>query len=183
MNIILTKKIFFLTLPVLLMSALYKAEIRHTTIEFHAANRQNNTPQNGDEDLILIDENGKRVALSELKGKVVFINLWATWCRPCVEEMPGISNLKKKFKDNENIVFVLLNVEADLKKSKKFMKDKNHDLPVYVAGKAIPSKYFQGAIPTTLIFNKNGDLEAKIQGGRNFDDPEVYDALKVLTDK
>lgn len=182
MNIILTKKTFFLTLSVLLMSAFYKAEIRHITTEFHAVNRDSNQPQN-DDDLILIDENGKRVALSELKGKVVFINLWATWCRPCVEEMPGINSLKKKFKDNENIVFVLLNVEADLKKSKKFMKDKNHDLPVYVAGKTIPTKYFQGAIPTTLIFNKKGDLEAKIQGGRNFDDPEVYDALKVLTDK
>ena len=45
------------------------------------------------EDLILIDENGKKVVLSELKGKVVFVNFWATWCRPCVEEMPTISNL------------------------------------------------------------------------------------------
>lgn len=182
MNIIHTKKIFLFTLSVFFSSIFCKAEIRRTKTEFPISICPDGLESN-DDDLILIDENGKRIALSELKGKVVFVNLWATWCRPCVEEMPGINSLKKKFKDNENIAFVLLNVEADLKKSKKFMKDKNHDLPVYIAGKTIPSKYFQGAIPTTLIFNKNGDLEARIQGGRNFDDPEVYDALKVLTDK
>lgn len=135
------------------------------------------------EDLILIDENGKKVVLSELKGKVVFVNFWATWCRPCVEEMPTISNLKNKFKGNDNIVFVLLNVEANLTKSMKFMKDKNFDLPVYVAGNSIPSAYFQGAIPTTLIFNKDGELEAQIQDGRDFDQPEIYEALKTLTEK
>lgn len=183
MNINLTKKIFFLTISALLMATFCQAEIKKTTTEFYKTIRQNNIPSNNDEELILIDENGKKIALSELKGKVVFINLWATWCGPCVEEMPSISSLKKKFKDNKNIVFVLLNVEADFKKSKKFMKDKNHDLPIYIAGKTIPSKYFQEAIPTTLIFNKNGDLEAKIQGGRNFDDPEIYEALKVLTDQ
>ena len=140
---------------------------------------QNNV--NDNEDIILIDENGKKIALSELKGKVVFVNFWATWCRPCVEEMPSIRDLKDKFKGNDNIVFVLLNVEANLTKSKKFMKDKNYDLPVYVAADTIPSQYFQGAIPTTLIFNKKGELEAQMQGGQDFDQPEIYEALKKLT--
>lgn len=89
------------------------------------------------------------------------------------------SNLKNKFKGNDNIVFVLLNVEANLSKSKKFMKDKNFDLPVYVAGNSIPSEYFQGVIPATLIFNKDGELEAQIQSGRDFDQPEIYEALKT----
>ena len=112
---------------------------------------------------------------------MVFVNFWATWCRPCVEEMPSIRDLKDKFKGNDNIVFVLLNVEANLTKSKKFMKDKNYDLPVYVAADTIPSQYFQGAIPTTLIFNKKGELEAQMQGGQDFDRPEIYEALKKLT--
>ncbi len=137
----------------------------------------------GKEDLILMDENGKKVALSDLKGKVVFVNFWATWCSPCVEEMPTISTLKNKFKGNDHIVFIFLNVEADLTKSKKFMKDKNFDLPVYVAASTIPSKYYQGAIPTTLIFKKNGELEAQIQGARNFDRPEIFEALKALTEQ
>lgn len=135
------------------------------------------------EDLVFIDGNGKKISLNDLKGKVVFVNLWATWCRPCIEEMPTINNLKNKFSENDNIVFVLLDVEGNLAKSKKFMKSKNYDLPVYIAGEKIPSEYFQGAIPTTLIFNKNGDLEANIRGGRNFDKPEIYEFLKTLTEK
>lgn len=135
------------------------------------------------EDLVLIDGNGKKISLKDLKGKIVFVNLWATWCGPCVQEMPTINNLKNKFSGNDNIIFVLLDVEGNMVKSKKFMKNKNYDLPVYIAGAKIPAEYFQGAIPTTLIFNKNGDLEANIQGGRNFDEPGVYDFLKALTEK
>lgn len=132
-------------------------------------------------DLIFVDENGKNISLSEMKGKVVFINFWATWCAPCVEEMPTIAELKNKFKGNDKIVFILLNVEADLKKSKKFMADRKLDLPVYLSGSTIPSELFQGAIPTTLIFDKNGDLEANIQGARNFANPELYQALNEMT--
>ncbi|HAO08712.1 MAG TPA: thioredoxin [Chryseobacterium sp.] len=144
---------------------------------------QGSNHSNENDDIILVDENGKKIALSELKGKVVFINFWATWCRPCVEEMPTLNKLTNKFRGNDEIVFVFLNVEANLTKSKKFMKDKNYDLPVYVAGENIPSKYFQGAIPTTLIFNKKGELEAQIQGGRDFDQPQIYEALKTLTEQ
>lgn len=135
------------------------------------------------EDLVFIGENGEKVSLKELKGKVVFVNLWATWCGPCVEEMPTINKLKNEFSENSNIVFVLLDVEGNIAKSKKFMKGKNYDLPVFIAGKKIPSEYFQGAIPTTLIFNKSGELEANIKGGTDFGRPEVYEFLKKLTEK
>lgn len=134
-------------------------------------------------DIVMVDANGKTVALSELKGKIVFINLWATWCKPCVEEMPTIARLKEKFEGNENIVFALLNVEADLKKSAKFMKDRNLDLPIYVLGQQLAPEYFQGAIPTTLIFGKNGELLSRTQGARNFDQPELFEALKKLTEQ
>lgn len=150
----------------------YKNSDNHQTIERYK-----------NEDLVFIDGNGKKVSLKELKGKVVFVNLWATWCGPCIEEMPTINNLKNKFSGNDNIVFVLLDVEGNMSKSKKFMKGKNYDLPVYIAGEKIPAEYFQGAIPTTLIFNKNGDLEANIRGGKDFSQPEVYEFLKKLTEK
>lgn len=138
---------------------------------------------NLEDDIAMVDASGKVVSLSDLKGKVVFINLWATWCRPCVEEMPTISSLKDQFEGNDNIVFALLNVEADLEKSKKFMKDRQLDLPIYVLGKDLPPKYFQGAIPTTLIFDKSGALVSLSQGARDFSQPEVFSALNELTKK
>lgn len=183
MNTILKSTKNILIPFIALISFGLQAENKVDNIEIKRAIYPDKGQQDDSDDIIMIDENGKKVALSELKGKVVFVNLWATWCRPCVEEMPTINNLKNKFGKNENIVFILLNVEADLKKSKKFMKDKNYDLPVYIATNTISSKYFQGAIPTTLIFNKEGDLEAQIQGSRDFDQPEIYKALKSLTEK
>lgn len=177
--IIITKRSIFL-LSIILFSLNANARQPHQESE-NQSNVKKLIPN--DDDIILIDENGKKIHLSDLKGKVVIVNMWATWCQPCVEEMPAINRLKKKFEGNDNIVFVLLNVEADMEKGKKFMKDKNYDLPVYVAADKIPSKYFQGAIPTTLIFNKKGELEVQAQGARDFDRPEIYEALKTLTEQ
>ena len=57
------------------------------------------------------DENGKTISLHALKGKVVFINLWATWCPPCIYEMPSIHELRKTFKDNDNLVFLMVDMD------------------------------------------------------------------------
>ncbi|SEM45420.1 Thiol-disulfide isomerase or thioredoxin [Chryseobacterium taichungense] len=180
MQNILKSKIPVLILPLFLFSSEINAM---QSVPQHKIQIQNPNLFDENDDIVLVDENGKKISLSELKGKVVFINFWATWCRPCVEEMPTLNRLKNKFKGNDDIIFVFLNVEANLTKAMKFMKDKNYDLPVYVAGDNIPSKYFQGAIPTTLIFNKKGELEAQIQGGRDFDQPQIYEALKKLTEQ
>lgn len=135
-----------------------------------------------EDDLIFIQEDGKKISLSDLKGKIVFINFWATWCGPCVEEMPSIQNLKNKFK-NDEIVFIMLNIESNLSKAKKFMKQRNLDLPVHIAGSRVPSSLFKNVVPTTLIYNKQGKLEANIQGMRDFGDDEIYQALKELSEK
>lgn len=135
-----------------------------------------------EDDLIFIQEDGKKISLSDLKGKIVFINFWATWCRPCIEEMPSIQSLKNKFK-NDEIVFIMLNIESNLSKAKKFMKQRNLDLPVHIAGSKIPSSLFKNVVPTTLIYNKQGKLEANIQGMRDFGEDEIYQALKELSEK
>ncbi|WP_160137380.1 TlpA family protein disulfide reductase [Chryseobacterium sp. c4a] len=134
------------------------------------------------DDLIFINEKKQKIALSDLKGKVVFVNFWATWCRPCVEEMASINELKKKLKE-EDIVFVMLNIEGDLEKAKKFMIQRELDLPVYGIGSSVSSGLFQNVVPTTLIYNKSGQLEANIQGMRDFNDPQIYEALKELSTK
>ena len=134
------------------------------------------------DDLIFVNEKREKIALSDLKGKVVFVNFWATWCRPCVEEMTSINELKKKFKDKD-IVFVMLNIEADLEKAKKFMVQRKLDLPVYVVGKTVSPDLFKNVVPTTLIYNKEGKLEGNIQGMMDFNDPKIYEAIKQLLEK
>lgn len=138
--------------------------------------------KNSDNDLIFVNEKGEKISLNDLKGKVVFINFWATWCRPCVEEMASINELKKKLKD-EDIVFVMLNIEADLQKAKNFMTQRKLDLPVYVAGSSVPPGLFKNVVPTTLIYNKEGNLEVNLQGMMDYNDPQILNALKQLTTK
>ncbi|UQA74089.1 TlpA family protein disulfide reductase [Sphingobacterium siyangense] len=135
-----------------------------------------------DNDVLLKDKSGKTVSLSSLKGKVVFINFWATWCPPCIHEMPSINQLKKTFKGNDDIVFLMVDVDNKIDKSTAFMEKKKYDLPVYVPASNIPSDYLADAIPTTVILDKSGDIIARMEGGRDYTAPEIIKGLKELVE-
>ncbi len=131
-------------------------------------------------DITFQDGNGKIIALNNLKGKVVFINFWATWCPPCIQELPSINELKAKFDENENIVFLMVDVDGKHKKSQAFIDKRKFDLPVYVPHSEIPQEYLGGAIPTTVILDKKGTIAARIEGGRDYSTPEIISGLKKL---
>lgn len=126
------------------------------------------------------DENGKHITLSSLKGKVVFINFWATWCPPCIHEMPSINSLKQSFKGNNDIIFLMVDVDGAMDKSKAFMLDNKYDLQVYEANGEIPSQFLGNAIPTTVILDKNGELVDRMEGGRDYADPAIKKSLDKL---
>lgn len=127
-------------------------------------------------------EDGKIVALGSLKGKVVFINFWATWCPPCIQEMPSINELKKSFNGNQDIVFLMIDVDSEMEKSSAFMKENSYDLPVYVPASEIPSDFLGSAIPTTVILDKSGQIAARMEGGRDYTNPDIVKALNELID-
>lgn len=120
------------------------------------------------EEMMFEDKEGKIIRLSELKGKVVFINFWATWCPPCIAEMPSINKLNQKLKDKSNVVFLMVDMDADMKKSQKFMQKNEYDLNVYAPASQISPAYFAGALPTTLVFDKSGKLIFKHEGGADY---------------
>lgn len=140
----------------------------------------NQTVTPTDTDITFTDENGKAVSLKSLNGKVVFINFWATWCPPCIHEMPSINRLKQSFKGNDKIVFLMVDVDGNIKKSKAFMEKNKYDLSVYVSNSDIPSSFLGGAIPTTIILAKNGDILTRIEGGRDYNSPEIIKTLNEL---
>ncbi len=78
-----------------------------------------------------ISAEGKRATTDALKGKVVFINFWASWCPPCRAEMPSINELYKKLKDDERFVFILVNEDDDRLKGKEYLENNHFILPVY----------------------------------------------------
>ena len=127
------------------------------------------------------DAANNTVNLSELSGKVVFINFWATWCPPCRAEMPSIETLYQKLKDNENIVFLMVDVDNDYHKAKKYMDEMGFSLPVYTPASEIPKELMSGTIPTTLILNKNGQLVFSHEGAGNFGGKKMMDFLTGLS--
>jgi len=114
---------------------------------------------------------GKVVELSKFKDKVIFINIWATWCPPCRAEMPSIQALYDKVKDNENIVFVMLSMdrEGDENKIKKFISKKSYDFPTYLPASQVPDVLRSPSIPTTFVVDKTGKIVSKKVGMAKYD--------------
>ena len=125
-------------------------------------------------------EDGKTVNTLDLRGKVVFMNFWATWCPPCRKEMPAIQVLYDKFKSNEHITFLIVEIENDVEGTKKFLTEENLSLPIYYPQADIPKEWVSDAIPTTVILDKNGKIAAKQQGMYDFASKEVEEFVQNL---
>jgi len=124
---------------------------------------------------------GKTVDLASLKGKVIFINFWATWCPPCIAEMPSINALYGKFKDNKNVVFLMVDVDGNYQKSDSFMKKHHYDLEVISPAGEIPPVFMQGAVPTTVILDKEGKMVYRQEGAADYNSPELVDMISQLS--
>ena len=129
------------------------------------------------------DTAGNLINLSEQKGKVLFINFWAVWCPPCIAEMPSINTLYNKFKDDRNVVFLMVDVDGKPEKSLKFMQKRGFSLPVHVPASAIPENIFSGSIPTTLIVDKKGNIVFHHSGGADYSNPKLIKYLEELSKK
>ncbi|WP_104381986.1 TlpA disulfide reductase family protein [Sphingobacterium sp. HMA12] len=135
------------------------------------------------EEVSFKDNKGNVVSLNQLKGKVVLINLWATWCSPCLAEMPSLDKLYKDFLENSQIVFLSVDVDGNLKSSAKFLKKRKYSLPLYQLNSALPKEWSTTSIPTTIILDKVGKLVNKHVGGMNFGSVKFREALKQLTEE
>jgi thiol-disulfide isomerase/thioredoxin len=108
------------------------------------------------------DQNGNMVALSDFKGKVVYIDVWATWCGPCKREIPHLLKLKEEYKDNENIVFMCVSVDASRDKQKwaEFIVTEGMSGVQLFAGddaqKALMEPYSIMGIPRFILIGKDG---------------------------
>ncbi|RQO69702.1 TlpA family protein disulfide reductase [Pedobacter sp. KBW06] len=134
----------------------------------------------GGDQVTFADGKGKSISLAELKGKVVFVNFWATWCPPCIAEMPSIQALYTKYKDNEQVVFIMVDVDGKYKQASDFMKKNGYTLPVYLPESEVPKEYFAGSMPTTVILDKSGRLAFHHLGAADYSDPEITGFIDKL---
>ncbi|WP_421945337.1 TlpA family protein disulfide reductase [Pedobacter sp.] len=123
---------------------------------------------------------GETTDLNDLKGKVIFLNFWATWCPPCRAEMPSINKLYSQFKNDKNVVFLFVDADSDLPKSIKFMTDRKYEMPIYKSASEVPQQIFSGSLPTTVIFDKQGRLSFKHEGIANYADKKFIEFINQL---
>jgi thiol-disulfide isomerase/thioredoxin len=106
---------------------------------------------------------GDRLQLSSLRGKVVVIDFWATWCVPCREQHPLYEAVKAKFKDSDDVVFLAVDTDEDHSVVKPFLTQIKWSQKVYFEG-GLQSLLQVSSIPTTIILNKQGDLFTRMIG-------------------
>jgi peroxiredoxin len=135
-------------------------------------------------DFTLPSLGGQEVSMAKLRGKVVILNVWATWCAPCRAEMPSMETLYEDFKANRN--FVLLAVSQDERGREAvapFIKKNGYHFTVLLDPKNIVSSaYGASGVPETFVIGRDGRIVAHHLGAFDWSRPDVRDALKELLD-
>lgn len=121
---------------------------------------------------------GTEVYLSQCRGKVVFLNFWATWCGPCVREMPSLQNLYDTLK-NEDVVFLFVSKQKD-EVVQNFIEEKQFNFPVYLRDGELPEALTFKGIPTTYILDREGVVVYKHTGSARWDDASCVSFLRNL---
>lgn len=126
------------------------------------------------------DFEGNKIQFSEFEGEVVFLNFWATWCPPCVAEMPDIHDLYGK--QNSKVTFVMISLDSDEKKAREFIKRKEFEFPVYFLRSTLPDTYETHSIPTTYVIDKEGFLKVENHGMAKYDTDSFVALLDNLAE-
>ncbi|MEN2281049.1 TlpA disulfide reductase family protein [Algoriphagus sp. SE2] len=124
-----------------------------------------------------VDFEGNIINLNDYKGKTLFINLWASWCGPCRAEMPHISELYKSVKSDPEVEFLMIGLDNDIEKSRKFLDGKSWSFPTAHASYGLNRSLQSGSIPTTLVVNPEGKIVFYQEGMSNFNTPEFKEFL------
>ncbi|MCD8540580.1 MAG: redoxin family protein [Leadbetterella sp.] len=111
---------------------------------------------------------GQKTDLAALKGKVVVLNFWATWCPPCIREMPSLQALYNKYEKNPGVEFLVVEVDNKPDLAKSFIEKNNFTFPVYSPAGIIPEAFLGQAIPTTVILNRKGEISYRHEGMSDF---------------
>ncbi|MDB4334745.1 TlpA family protein disulfide reductase [bacterium] len=123
---------------------------------------------------------GDIVTIESLKDKVLFINFWATWCPPCIAEMPSIQKLYNTYGDK--VEFLMLTSE-DFSVTQKFMDKKEYSFPVSQLLSKLPAVFATRGIPATFIISKHGEVVMGKEGPANWNSDNIQNLLNKLIEE
>jgi len=123
---------------------------------------------------------GGSFRLSEQRGKVVLVNFWATWCPPCLEEMPAMERLWSRHKD-AGFVLVAISLDTDPKKVSQFVSVRKFSFPVALDPKMeIAEKYGVRALPSSFVIDRDGTVTGVALGPRSWDDSAAHGLVQAM---
>src|SRR5690606_14486945 len=152
----------------------YLTSIEKQAKETLAAKDQAEMLREEAQDITLINRNGETVSLADLKGKVVVLDFWATWCGPCKISFPGMQAAVNKYKDDPEVEFLFIDTWQSEKNYKElvdnFMKENNYTFHVLFdemkdRSKATVTAYGVKGIPTKVVIDKEGFIRFQSSGG------------------
>jgi cytochrome c biogenesis protein CcmG/thiol:disulfide interchange protein DsbE len=122
-----------------------------------------------------------KITLSQYRGQVVVLNFWATWCAPCVEEVPSLVEMQRRLKA-KGVTVLAVSVDVDQNAYRQFVKDHNVNLGVTVRDPSGKSNELYGTFkfPETYIIDRNGVMRRKFIGAVDWTEPEITDFLSKL---
>ena len=165
----------------------FMALILATLVACSSSNDQKETPISGEPlqtanevgklpDFAMTDARGNTVNLNSFKGRKVFVNLWATWCRPCRTEIPSIEELAGKL-SKEDVVFVMLSLDENFEIAKTYAQNEKLKVPVYYPAEKLPLMFQTEGIPATFIFDRHGSLIKQNFGADDYSADAYFDLL------
>lgn len=131
-------------------------------------------------DFALKNLNGETQRLSDLRGKVVIVNFWATWCPPCRAEMPSMQRAWVDMQDKD-VVMLAVHVGGNEDKIWSFVGDYELDFPVLIDAKSeVADAWPMKGLPSTFIVDPDGRIAYRAIGGREWDDPAILEPIYAL---
>ena len=118
----------------------------------------------------LVDLNGNSVDFNDFKGKKILVNFWATWCPPCIAEMPSLQALYSDYKNK--VVFLFVTNEDDAAIS-KFLSKNNYDIPIYRRISTPPKAIQTNSLPSTFLINEAGEIVIDKTGAADWNTDKV----------
>lgn len=132
------------------------------------------------EDFTLKTLKGGTMSLKDYRGRLIFLNFWATWCGPCRAEMPSMQRLWEEFKE-EDFVILAINIQEESKLVSSFMNERGLSFPVLLDEKGkVARSYGIRGIPTTFFLNPEGQIIGKAVGARDWASKESFQLIEEL---
>jgi thiol-disulfide isomerase/thioredoxin len=123
---------------------------------------------------------GETLSGDDLRDKVLFINLWASWCPPCVAEMPDIERLYKKV-SSDKILFIMLNIDENRDAAERFLARKQFEFPVWFLASPLPRELSSRSIPATFVISPEGKIVVKREGMAKYNTRRFRQFLNTLS--